>query len=100
MGGNYWDDYNGNDTDNDGIGETSYSIPPGNKIDHLPLVTRLPTADAGGPYSAYLGTAITFDGSESLCPDGTIENYSWDFGDGTKGYESNPSHTYTSTGEY
>lgn len=103
MGGNFWDDYSGTDSNNDGIGETTYSIspvPPGNKIDYLPLVTRLPTADAGGPYNVYLGTTITFDGSDSLCPDGHITNYSWDFGDGTERYEQKPSHKYTSTGEY
>jgi parallel beta-helix repeat protein len=37
--GNYWDDYNGNDTDNDSIGDESYIIPGGNNQDKYPLMT-------------------------------------------------------------
>jgi len=36
--GNYWDDYKGNDTDKDGIGDTPYSI-DGDK-DNYPLMER------------------------------------------------------------
>ncbi|MFW9949228.1 MAG: NosD domain-containing protein, partial [Candidatus Thorarchaeota archaeon] len=35
--GNYWDDYTGNDTNSDGIGDTPYFIPP-NGIDNRPLM--------------------------------------------------------------
>ncbi|MFH1147913.1 MAG: Calx-beta domain-containing protein [Pseudomonadota bacterium] len=31
---------------------------------------------------------------------GTVNGWSWDFGDGTTGTEQNPSHTYTKTGDY
>jgi parallel beta-helix repeat protein len=34
--GNYWDDYTGNDTNNDGIGDTPYYMHPG--IDNYPLM--------------------------------------------------------------
>ena len=37
LGGNYWDDYTGNDTDGDGIGDTPHSY------DLLPLVEYTPT---------------------------------------------------------
>ncbi len=37
LGGNYWDDYTGNDTDGDGIGDTPHSY------DLLPLVGYTPT---------------------------------------------------------
>jgi parallel beta-helix repeat protein len=37
SGGNYWSDYNGNDANNDGIGDTPYAIDATN-IDHYPLM--------------------------------------------------------------
>ena len=37
--GNYWDDYNGSDTNGDGIGETPYII-DGNNSDNYPLIER------------------------------------------------------------
>lgn len=36
--GNYWDDYNGNDKNNDGIGDTPYNIPGGSDQDRYPLM--------------------------------------------------------------
>lgn len=59
-----------------------------------------PIADAGGSYTGIVGVPITFDGSDSKDPDGTIESYAWDFGDGNKNTGVSPSHTYTKTGNY
>ena len=36
--GNYWDDYNGLDKNNDGIGDTPYDIPGGDNKDYFPLM--------------------------------------------------------------
>lgn len=36
--GNYWDDYNGTDNNNDGIGDTPYGIQGGISIDVYPLI--------------------------------------------------------------
>ncbi|MEN8180440.1 MAG: PKD domain-containing protein, partial [Pseudomonadota bacterium] len=60
----------------------------------------LPTADAGGPYSGTEGIAVSFDGSGSSDPDGSIVSYAWDFGDGNTGTGSNPSHAYATAGTY
>jgi parallel beta-helix repeat protein len=45
SGGNYWSDYIGTDTNNDGIGETYYSVGPGPNIDHYPLMNQHPIHD-------------------------------------------------------
>ena len=36
--GNYWDDYTGNDSNGDGVGDTPYFIPGGNNEDKYPLM--------------------------------------------------------------
>jgi parallel beta-helix repeat protein len=37
SGGNYWEEYDNNDYDNDGIGDAPYNISGGNNIDRYPL---------------------------------------------------------------
>jgi PKD repeat protein len=44
------------------------------------------------------GSAVIFTGSGSYDPDGTIVKYEWDFGDGTKSIEPNPSHSFATQG--
>jgi PKD repeat protein len=44
--------------------------------------------------------AISFDAAESYDPDGTIVDYSWDFGDGTTGNGITVSHAYSDDGLY
>lgn len=81
-------------TDNDGVKDSdssSATIGTGN----LP-----PVADAGGPYSGTVNSAIQFDGSGSSDPDGSIVAYQWDFGDGTIDTTANPSHVYAAPGTY
>jgi PKD repeat protein len=59
-----------------------------------------PVADPNGPYNGTVNEAVTFDGSASNDPDGTIASYDWDFGDGSTGTGVNPTHTYTATGTF
>jgi parallel beta-helix repeat protein len=46
LGGNYWNDYNGTDSDGDGLGDSPYVIDSSNK-DYLPLV--IPTEETVAP---------------------------------------------------
>ncbi len=57
----------------------------------------LPQADPGGPYSAYLGNAIQFDGAASS---GVGLTYRWTFGDGTSATGAQPVKTYAAAGTY
>jgi parallel beta-helix repeat protein len=41
--GNYWDDFNGTDDNNDGIGDTAYNIPGGSAKDQYPLMKPVET---------------------------------------------------------
>jgi PKD repeat protein len=43
---------------------------------------------------------VTFDGSGSSDPDGTIVSYGWDFGDGNTGNGPTPTHTYAADGTF
>ncbi len=63
--------------------------------DNLP-----PVANPGEPYFGTANVAISFDGSQSFDPDGTIDIYDWDFGDGSTGTGSTPSHIYTPAENY
>src|SRR4029079_11773431 len=67
----------------------------------ITIVERAPVASAGGPYAAFRGAAITFDGSGSSDPDGNALTYSWDFGDGSApGAGVSPAHAYASLGTF
>jgi VCBS repeat-containing protein len=51
-------------------------------------------------YSCDSARTCTFDASSSFDPDGTIDSFSWDFGDGSVGSGQTPSHTYAADGIY
>ena len=61
---------------------------------------RPPTASAGGPYTAFVGSPVAFDGSASSDPDGDALAYAWVFGDGKTGVGAKPMHAYAATGVY
>jgi len=57
-----------------------------------------PIADAGNDQRVNPGDIVTFDGSHSYDPDGTIVSYEWDFGDGSIGDSITTTHRYISSG--
>jgi hypothetical protein len=66
-----------------------------------PVGNQPPVADANGPYTGTTAQAVTFDGSGSTDPDGTIVSYEWDFGDGSgTGTGATPTYTYGAAGTY
>ncbi len=99
--GNYYDDYSGEDSDGDGIGDTPYDIPGEGNQDEYPLINpwgeNLPIADFSYTKD---GLTVLFDGSLSYDRDGEIISYEWDFGDGNNGTGMNVNHTYDASGTY
>ena len=69
-------------------------------VDGQPVGNVPPIADAGGPYDGVVGVDVHFDGSGSSDPDGTIEQYDWDFGDDNTGIGETPTHLYDAPGTY
>jgi PKD repeat protein len=98
-----WTTGNNNNLYNDTGLTANNALPPGGIAGDLdpPTGNLPPVADANGPYNGTAGvTLITFDGSASNDPDGTIVAYDWTFGDGGTGTGVNPTYTYAAAGTY
>ncbi|MCA9986584.1 MAG: PKD domain-containing protein, partial [Anaerolineales bacterium] len=50
--------------------------------------------------SGDVALTVNFSAAGSTDSDGTIASYAWDFGDGTTAATANPSHVYTTPGDY
>ena len=63
--------------------------------------TKPPVAEAEwSPHQGRAPQKVSFDGTGSSDPDGTVTDWSWDFGDGSTGSGSRAVHTYTQGGRY
>ena len=72
----------------------------GNNVFSPPIISNeIPIAVADGPYEGYINIDLLFNGSQST-DDGSIVNYTWDFGDGTKGHGKTVTHSYDKIGIY
>ncbi len=60
-----------------------------------------PVASAGANVSSgVVPFTVNFNSAGSSDPDGSIAAYLWEFGDGTSSTQANPSHLYTTAGNY
>ncbi|KKG08222.1 hypothetical protein EO92_06445 [Methanosarcina sp. 2.H.A.1B.4] len=92
LGTSGWDKYYGY-----GIVNAKAAL---DSIQGQPTVNIQPLAEAGGPYTGTIGTAVTFNGSASSDSDGNIVSYEWDFGDESTGSGEAPEHLYSTNGTY
>jgi parallel beta-helix repeat protein len=66
-----------------------------------PPENQKPVANPGGPYESMLNQSVSFNGSNSIDPDGTIIFYRWNFGDGSSQIlDKTPKHFYNDPGVY
>ena len=107
LGGNYWNDYSGNDTDGDGLGDTNIPYNSfGNIInggDYHPLIkieNEPPVADFTYAPISPTTDEIVFLNDTSTDIDGTIVSWLWDFGDDYLSINQNPKHQYFNPGTY
>ena len=71
-------------------------------VDYLyQSLNQSPTAVAvGSPISGEVPLTVNFDGSNSSDPDGLVDSYSWNFGDGSTGNGVTSTHTYATGGTF
>ncbi len=64
-------------------------------------VNQAPVANVNADVtSGDVTLTVNFTGSDSYDPDGSVVDYRWDFGDGSVSNAVNPSHSYTSPGQF
>lgn len=67
---------------------------------HHGKTNQPPHANAGADQKARIGKTVNLSGSGSYDPDGTIVQYTWEFGDGNTGNGVSVSHVYQIAGIY
>lgn len=70
-------------------------------VNSLPTaVARILNMSTSDSVTIPIYSTIQFNGTGSFDTDGRIDNYYWDFGDGNKTTQANPSHQYRQLGKY
>jgi PKD repeat protein len=80
--------------------DTSNSVGNSSREGFTVRVNEPPEAQAGEDIIGELGQTLSFDGSTSHDPDGTIKRYVWNFGDGTHGVGKSVTHVFGKSGHY
>ncbi|RLF57803.1 MAG: hypothetical protein DRN27_07045, partial [Thermoplasmata archaeon] len=104
IGGNYWDDYTGNDSDHDSIGDSSYIVPGSHNVDHFPLMIQSQwiknplTITSSIPSESFIYSQFQcfVNVSGGILP----YSYLWEFDDGNISIDQNPLHIYQNPGVY
>jgi len=100
SGGNYWSDYEGVDSNSDGLGDTPYFIDVNNQ-DNYPLMEPYSVGPVASfefsPTDPIVDEEIEFDASVS---EGEIVSYLWNFGDNTMASGVTVQHSFSSSGNY
>jgi len=114
LGGNYWDDYDGNDLNNDSFGDQPYSIRGGSNSDNYPLIQPISIYYPDkpdkpiGPTSGKIREEQTFV-FHAIDPKDCMLYYLVDWGDGSEGIwmghfpsgdDVEVSHTWMRKGDY
>jgi len=85
----------------DGRQFTRVGVTPASRITMVPSTNQVPTAVATAtPTVASIGQSISFNGSGSRDPDGSIASYAWDFGDGSRANGITAVHAYGAAGVF
>lgn len=75
----------------------------------IPIIATVPVQETNQPPVAAISVTtstgkapltVSFSASGSTDPDGTIANYTWNFGDGSSGSGISAPHTYTTEADY
>jgi PKD repeat protein len=69
-------------------------------ITHVIMVDAPQASFTVSPTLPAPGSQVSFNGSGSSDPEGTISSYSWTFGDGATSTSENPTHTYSTRATY
>ena len=81
--------------------DSSSPVNSGKATKTIQLQDRLPTAIFTFTSGTILtSVSVNFNGTTSFDPDGTIVGYAWDYGDGSTGSGTTPSHSYSIAGIY